>query len=243
MRSMKSATYFLEPVNDAIGDGALGLGIVQQMGELADTFVEQLLVAPAARQALENGAAGLRQVDAPDHRVHRAPDDVLHRRILDEVEHEGGGAHQVRSHQFGVGGLGQPVGQQLHRVVPADQLEDRLGVEEFFAHEQRQVVGDLVLVAGDDGGVARDDRNRDAPEQRHHREPVGQRADHRGFGKRAQQARPPGLRQQQADHEQHGCADEEAEGDQFGLAQFVVLLHAGRPGCGDAAMLADFARA
>ena len=61
------------------------------------------------------------------------------------------------------------------------------GIRKLSRRNCASVVGDPVLVARDDRGV-RDRQAERMAEQRGHREPVGQPADHRRFGERADEA-------------------------------------------------------
>ncbi len=200
-----------QPIDDALRNIRLRLFVVQQCRQLVDAFVQQFLVASSPRQAFQDGAGRFRQVDAFHHRMHRLAQEILHRRVIEKVEHPGSELDQVLPHAPGIGRFHQPVGDLLRRVMLADQADDGFGIEEFFAHEEREVLGDLDLVLRDDLGMARDDGNRNALEQRHHGEPVRPGADHGGPRKGFQQAGPPVLRQEKAEHKQRGRAEEKRQ--------------------------------
>ena len=172
-------------------------------------------MAPVGGQTFQHHAGRLGKIDAADQAMDRLADEALDCRIFDKIERPRRHLDQVVAQARGVLRQHQPVGGDLGRIVAADQRDDRLRVEEFFAHEQGQVVGDLDFVFRDDLGVARDERDRDAPEQRHHREPVGQRADHGRFGERPQQADRPAGRQEQRDDEQQRRHAEQAQCQHF----------------------------
>ena len=89
---------------------------------------------------------------------------------------------EVRREALGVARLGEPCGEARRRIELRQLGEHLLGAEEVRADEGREVLADPVLVARDDRRV-RDRQSERMAEQRHHREPVGDRADHRGLGK------------------------------------------------------------
>ena len=89
----------------------------------------------------------------------------------------------------------------------AHPLGDRVGREEAALHEVAQRLAELVLALGDDRRV-RDRQAERVAEQGHHREPVGQPADHRRLGGRLQVAHPSVPAGHSRDGE-HGGDDEE----------------------------------
>ena len=79
-------------------------------------------------------------------------------------------------------GIAQPLAERARRSrVVSSLVRTTSPREEVGLDELAERAADLVLAVGDDRGV----RDRDAermPEQRRHREPVGERADHAAFG-------------------------------------------------------------
>ncbi|GAO21433.1 putative beta-glucosidase E [Alicycliphilus sp. B1] len=112
-------------------------------------------------------------------------------------------------------------------IVPADHGDERGRVEEAVAHEQRQVATDAILVARNDVGVAPHQRQRNAPKERRHREPVGQRADHRGLGHGLQAIDPQAARREVAGGEDRGEQHEQRERQAPGPGVVCDFMEAG----------------
>ena len=81
----------------------------------------------------------------------------------------------------GVGRLGQPPADTLADPRRLHSLGHRVGSQEARLDEVAERLAELLLALGDDRGV-RDRHPERVAEQRHHREPVGQAADHGGLG-------------------------------------------------------------
>jgi hypothetical protein len=77
-------------------------------------------------------------------------------------------------------GPGQPAADPPRHLGVAQPLADHLLGQEVRADEVGEVAAEGVLAGRDDRGV-RDRQRQRVPEQRGHREPVGQAADHAGF--------------------------------------------------------------
>ena len=105
------------------------------------------------------------------------------------------------------------------------------GDQEIVAQEIGERVADPVLVARDDRGV-RDRQAERVAEQRGHREPVGQPADHRRFGKgadkapgrmtiaqRARDQKKPGHRHQQRGRDHPHAPERRRRGGRAGKAE------------------------
>ena len=88
--------------------------------------------------------------------------------------------------------------------MAADQRNQGLGVEEFLLHKLPQILADAVLITGNNRRVPRNERERDAAKQRHHREPVRQGTDHRRLGNGFDPADPKTRRQEEGDDERGG---------------------------------------
>jgi hypothetical protein len=81
----------------------------------------------------------------------------------------------------GIGRIGQPAGEPPGDLGRTDAFGDDVGVEEVLLHELAERGGELVLALDKERGV----RNRQAKrtaEQRRHREPVRDAADHGRLG-------------------------------------------------------------
>ena len=165
--------------------GALAHGVaVEPAGDAGQALVQHPLVAVVGGQQAEQVAGGGRGVPLPQLFDHEALDGPAHGRFIQQVQrlqcpaacHAGQHPRLLR--------LRQPVAQARGRVEDLQLGQQRLRLEEVVAHEQRQAVGDARLAARDDGGM-RDRQVQRAAEQRHHREPVGQCADHGRLAERA----------------------------------------------------------
>ncbi len=95
----------------------------------------------------------------------------------DRVAHRRSG---VRREGLRVERVGEPCGEASCRIEMRQLGEHLLGAEKIRADEGREVLADPILVARDDRRV-RDRESERVPEQRHHREPVGDRPHHRGL--------------------------------------------------------------
>ena len=121
------------------------------------------------------------EVDLAHAGRHRALQEALHARVVDRAERVGEEARGVGGDGVRVRRLQQPAAQRVRGPELGDALHQRRGGEEVVLDEFRKPARDPLLVARDDRGVR--DRQVERPaEQRHHREPVGERADHRGLG-------------------------------------------------------------
>ena len=108
-------------------------------------------------------------------------------------------------------------------------LGDDVGGEEVALDEGAEAPADVVLAVRDDRGVGDRDAER-VPEQRGHREPVGQRTDHGRLGRGPHVGEPRDVVLERAgDEEDDGRADQQAGGDplhvgQVALAPQLVLV-------------------
>ena len=99
------------------------------------------------------------------------------------VEHADGVAQsggEVRCEALGMARLCKPRGETRRRIELRQLGEHLFGAEKVRADEGREVLADPVLVARDDRRV-RDRQSERVAEERHDREPVRDRADHRGL--------------------------------------------------------------
>ena len=171
----------LEPADQRAGDELARFFLLQYGHQPRERLVQQLLVAPALGERGEQLGAEPCQVHLPYHRAQRALHKALDLRIFQRLQRSRQHARHLRGHQTGIGRAGEPMRHQGGRVAAADQRNQGIGVEKLLTHKLRQVVPNAVLVARDDGGVPRDERQGHAVKQRSHRKPVGQRAHHGGF--------------------------------------------------------------
>jgi hypothetical protein len=106
----------------------------------------------------------------------------------------------------------------------SEPLHDVLRGEEVGRDEVAELRAELVL-AGRDQCRVRDGQAEGPPEERGHREPVGQPADHPGLGGRAQVTDPRLVRHREGRHEDRGRHREEAPGSHLHPPQ---VAHPGR---------------
>jgi hypothetical protein len=160
-------------------------------------------------------------------RGRRAAHEVAHPLVVEGREAVARGGHAPFTELFAAGGPGQPVGDAPGRVELAKLVEHLRGAQEVVADEARELGADAVLVARDDGRVRNLQAQRMA-EQRHHREPVGNGADHGRLGKRGHipQERPgrvPRLQHAGRRVQQRGAA-QQAERDALHAPQRAAVL-------------------
>lgn len=89
----------------------------------------------------------------------------------------------------GVFWLAKPVANQQRRFVASNQCHQGLSIKKFSCTNWPRFSPIRSLLRGIIA-VWRNDRNRHAAKQRHHRKPVRQRADHRRFSNRLHAAHP-----------------------------------------------------
>ena len=116
--------------------------------------------------------------------------------------------------------VAQPVGNEGAEIDLAQLGIDGRGFEKMHLDEFAELVGNAMLVALDDRGM-RDRQSQRPAKQRHHRIPVGQSADGRGFRERRDEAERRMHRQQQLRrHEQRQRARQHQSGQQLDAPQF-----------------------
>ncbi|MNI28233.1 hypothetical protein D3C73_820010 [compost metagenome] len=175
--------FFAGKLHQQRGRAFLHIVFTQVAAQALHGRVQQFLVAPVARQQAQHFADSARRVPAAQVLHHEFLDHAAHRVVIQHVQRLQ--RHPARAVAQGMRLLrpNQPTRQPRRGIEHAQLFHQRVRVQEVVAHEHGQVVADTVFVAGDDGGVRNRQPHRTA-KQRHHREPVGQRA-HRGrFAKR-----------------------------------------------------------
>ena len=115
---------------------------------------------------------------------------ALNTRIIGQFKKTTHDLQQMLTNAAGVFWLTKPVANQQRRFVTSNQCHQRLGIEKFFLHELTEIFANPVFITRDNRRMTRNDRNRHAAKQRHHRKPVRQRADHRRFSNRLHAAHP-----------------------------------------------------
>ena len=127
-------------------------------------------------------------------------------------------------------GVGEPAAEASRDADRAELAEHDLVGEELVLDERAEGRADLVLAGRDDRRV-RDAQAERIPEQRRHREPVGDRADHGALGGGAHVAEPGHLvLQGERDREHDGGHGEQRGGDAFHAPQRVASLGIGGHG-------------
>jgi hypothetical protein len=127
--------------------------------------------------------------------------------------------------------IAQPVGNEGTEIDLAQLGIDRSGLEKVHLDEFAELVGNAVLITLDNRGV-RDRQSQRPAKQRHHRVPVSQAADRRGFRECRDEAERRMRRQQQfRRHEQCQRAGQHQRGQQLDAPQFSRAC--GVTGCGE----------
>ena len=207
--------------------------VVEEAHQAAQQAGERHLVLPGCRTVSSARASSGREVELAQPLVGESRHGVAQ---LVVVQHQ----RQARPPRcrapaascVGVRRFGQPLARPAAGPARvAEPLADDLGGEEVLADEASQPFADLVLLARDDRGV-RDRQPQRVPEQRGHREPVGEAADHGRLGGRLDVAPAPVAvaDSHAADDEDRGGDDQQAAGDDLHPAQRPQPL--GGPGRG-----------
>ena len=140
--------------------------------------------------ALQHQRAGFGEIDFIDRPMYRAFKQVFDACVVCQLQKSAHDLHQVLADTTGVIRLAEPDTNHLRWLMTVNECHQRLGVEKFFLHELAEVVANAIFIAWDNGRVAGDKRNRDTAKERHHGEPVCQRADHCRLGNRLHPADP-----------------------------------------------------
>ena len=146
--------------------------------------------------------------------------------VADLAERDHGHLGHLVDHAPGVGRLRQPGPDPGGDRRGGHPLADDVLLEEVLPHELLEPLAQLVLALGHERGV-RDRQAERVLEQRRHREPVGDRADHRRLGARVDEPPEPVAPQRGGVHA--GSEQQQAHGDRPHPAQPAAtgLVHPG----------------
>ncbi len=117
------------------------------------------------------------------------PDDRLHVGVAQHGERAAQGRRHLGGDPVGVLGDGEPGAESAADADGAQPSADDVLGEEVLPDEVAEGGAELVLLGGDDRGV-RDGQAQGMPEEGGDGEPVGERADHAGLGRRGHVPRP-----------------------------------------------------
>ena len=159
--------------------------LADDLGEL----VEQPLVAAIVGEGRQQFGGQRRDFTLSSWSSMRSADEVAQAGALDRRKRL---RHQPRDEarqRIRALRIGQPVGDERRKIDFVQLLAHRPGRQEIDLDEAAEIVGDAVLVGGNDGGVRNGQAERPL-EQRHHRIPVGEAADGGGLGEGGHEAEP-----------------------------------------------------
>ena len=150
--------------------------------------VEDRDMAVAVDRGLQRLAEDRRDVERAQPHRHRGADHAAQPLGIERSDEVGDQPRRAETQPAALlrtlAGCGEEAAGCAGEVQPSHPSRHDRGSEEVLAQEGGEAVADPVLVARDDRGV-RDGQAERVAEQRGHREPVGQPADHRRFGKGA----------------------------------------------------------
>ena len=215
------------------GDVGLRIGAREHVVERAQRAVEQLMVAFVLGQEIEHLRRGAGDVGALQPPRDRLLQVVAHPLVVERLQSIRREARHIGCHRLGVLGLEQPAVKRACRTELADALHHRRTGKKVRLDEERQPGGDALLVARDDRRVRNEAQAERMVEQRRHREPVGDCADHGCLGDDAHPTEPRLLRFQRLSGDvEHTGEGEQAVRSPFhppqaGVAQlgFLVFAH------------------
>jgi len=211
---------------DIVGTETIATEPSVPIGYYRDSFgnVCGRLVAPAGGERIQRLAGEARKVDFFEAGGSGAAHEVAHAFVVEGGEAVARGGHAPFAEFPAALRPGQPAGDAAGRVEFPELAEHLRGAQEVVADEAGELGADAVLVAGDDGRVRYRQPQR-MTEQRHHREPVGNGADHRGLGERGHVAPGGVLRMQHAGYRiEHGGAAQQAQCYALHVLQAVALF-------------------
>ena len=187
----------LQPANNLLGDKLARFIALEKGDQLCDQRIQQHLMTIVFGHTLQHQRTGAGKIDLINRPMDRALKQALNTRIIGKFEKTAHDLQQMLTNAAGVFWLAKPVANQQRRFVTSNQCHQRLGIEKFFLHELAEIFANPVFITRDNRRMTRNDRNRHAAKQRHHRKPVRQRADHRRFSNRLHAAHPKIGRQKQ----------------------------------------------
>ncbi len=204
---------------DLVADHGHGFRLGQRLMHCAQDVVEQPLMPALAHEGAQRAGGERRKIDrlqlggdpAGDER-HQARSFGRGHRLRQQTQAEAGEIGAALA-------VAQPVGNEAAEVDLAQLGIDGSGFEKMQLDEFAELVGDTMLVALDDRGV-RDRQSQRPAKQRHHRVPVGEAADGRGFRKRRDEAEGRMHREQHlGDDEQRQRARQHQSGQRLDAPQ------------------------
>ncbi len=223
----------------------LGRGVGEEGAQIAQHAVQQGLVPALVGHQPEHLGRQAGQVHALQLFAGQALQEAVQPVAVEQGQHVRGQLDHQGARLPSVAGIGQRVGHPPGRVELL-QLADHLApLQEVLADEVGQGAAQLRLAPRDDRGVRDPALAQRVAEQRDHREPVRQPADHRRLGHGDHQAEAPVRRPQlqpaagdehQRGRHQHGDGDalaagqrERAGGGRFGRRHGrIIAARAGR---------------
>ena len=155
-------------------------------------------------------------------------DDVLDVIVAEQRQHTAGGDGCLCGEPLGIRGCREPAAEPPGDADRTQLAEHDLVGEELVLDERAERRADLVLARRDDRRV-RDLQPERIPEQRGHREPVRDRADHRALGRRTHVAEPRQRVLQGERHREHdGRGEQQPGGDPLHAPERRQPLRIGR---------------
>ncbi len=200
---------------DGVGDQRAGLFVLHDRVEAQQQFVEHRLMAPLAGQHAQCLGQRRGEVELAQAADHLGFDKGAHALVMQRGDAEMRDPGEPAADRFGIAWMAQPASQARGEVQLLQLGQHQRRGEEMGGDEARQVAADARLAARDDRRV-RDRQAERVTEQRGDGEPVGDRADHGGFGEGGDIApgRVDGLETGRDDVQQGGQQQQQA-GDQL----------------------------
>ena len=174
-------------------------GWVKGLVQRAQDVVEQPLVPAPAEERPQRAGGERRQINRLQLRSDAAGDEIHQPRAFGRAHRLGQQAQGKTGEIVAALAVAQPVGDERAEVDLAQLGVDGSGFKKMQLDEFAELVGDAMLIALDDRGM-RDRQAQRPAKQRHHRVPVGEAADGRGFRERRDKAEHRMQRQQQLCH-------------------------------------------
>ena len=172
------------------GEVGLRIGPRQQLVERPQRGIEQLVVAPVLREHIEQLGGGGRDIGVAQPAHDGLRQEIAHPLVIEGLQAIGSEPRHIGRHRFGVLGAQQPSIERTRRLEIADALHDRGARQKVALDEVRKSGGDARLVARGDRGMGNEAQAEGVMEERRHREPVGDRADHGRLGGHADVVEP-----------------------------------------------------
>ena len=148
--------------------------------------------------------------------------------LIQRIERVGKAANRQIAEASGIRFLRKPGSNSGGRIKLANHMQHALGGEKFALHERAQIGGNTLLVGRDDRGMRNEAQPERMAKQRHHSEPICQRANHRRFGKCSNVRQPCQRRMTgfeiggQREHQR--CRQQQAIGQPLHVPQPAALV-------------------